>query len=150
MDIHHGDRHNNSFYLSGVLLVIMNILSTIFSNDSVGSTIDNIINSLAHPFFMVVFGLLFWFTLIWSLDMEKRKKLGVTFWEDQKDETVLAFIGALMFLIWDDEIIQGYYDWKGISGHPELKPYYYLIVAPVIDRIYWTVKKLRKNGHEST
>ena len=113
---------------------------------NVGTQIDGIIASLAHPFFMVMFGLLFWFALIWSLDMEHRKKLGVTFWGDQKDEIVVALIGGLIFLIWDDEIIQGYYDWKDIIGEPELKPYFYLLVAPAIDRIYWALRKLKKDG----
>jgi hypothetical protein len=116
-------------------------------NKDIGQAIDMILNSMAHPFFMVLFGILFWFAVIWSLDMEKRKKAGITFWEDQKDEVVVAFIGALIFLIWDDEIIQGYYDWKGISGEPELKPYYYLIVAPVIDRLYWAIKKIRRKDN---
>ena len=120
----------------------------ILMSENVGRSIDTFINSIQHPFFMVIMGLTFWFALIWSLDMKKRKAEGITFWEDQKDEVVVAFIGALIFLIWDDEIIQGYYDWKGIKGHPELKPYYYLIIAPVIDRIYWTVKKFRHDKHD--
>ena len=77
--------------------------------------------------------------------MNHRKKLKLTFWQDQKDEVIVAIIGGLMFLIWDDEIIQAYYDWKGLEGNPELKPYYYLLVAPVIDRIYWAVQKFRKS-----
>jgi hypothetical protein len=126
-------------------------MRTIFvAQETVGGSIDVIIESMSHPFFMVIFGLVFWFALIWSLDMEKRKKKGITFWADQKDEVVVAFIGGLMFLIWDDEIIQGYYDWKGITGEPELKAYFYLIIAPAIDRVYWALRKLRKNGSEST
>ena len=113
--------------------------------DLLGTHIDEYIASMAHPFFMVMFGLLFWFTLIWSLDMEKRKKAGVKFWEDQKDEVIVSLIGGLIFLILDDEIIQAYYDWKGISGDAELKPYFYLLVAPAIDRMYWALRKLRRD-----
>ena len=111
----------------------------------VANNIDVIIASIQHPFFMVLFGLLFWFTLIWSLDMQHRKKLKISFWADQKDEVIVAIIGGLMFLIWDDEIIQAYHDYRDIEGVAELKPYYYLLVAPVIDRIYWAVQKFRQN-----
>ena len=111
---------------------------------NIGTQIDKVILALSHPFFMVLFGLLFWFTLVWSLDMEKRKKLKLTFWGDQKDEVIVALIGGLMFLIWDDEIIQAYYDYRDMEGLAELKPYYYLLVAPVIDRIYWAVQKFRE------
>ena len=114
------------------------------SQNQVSQVLDKAILSLQHPFFMVVFGLMFWFAIIWSLEMAHRKKEGISFWEDQKDEIVVAFIGGLMFLIWDDEIIQGYYDWQNISGEPELKPYFYLLVAPAIDRIYWAIRKMRK------
>lgn len=124
------------------------ILGLLISQAQVSQVLDNAILSLQHPFFMVVFGLMFWFAIIWSLDMAKRKKLGLTFWEDQKDEIVVAFIGGLMFLIWDDEIIQGYNDWQEVSGPPELKPYYYLLVAPAIDRIYWAIRKMRKSEHD--
>jgi hypothetical protein len=111
----------------------------------VARTIDVVIASIQHPFFMVLFGLLFWFTLIWSLEMKKRKKLNLTFWGDQKDEIAVAIIGGLMFLVFDDEILQAFYDYKEIEGSPELKPYYYLLVAPVIDRLYWVVQKFRQS-----
>jgi hypothetical protein len=93
-------------------------------------------------------GIVFWFAIIWSLEMEKRAKLKIGFFQDQKDEIVVTMIGGLMFLVFDDEILQAYYDWKGIEGEPELKPYYYALVAPIIDRVYWIVRKLRKNGVE--
>jgi len=127
------------------MIFFLNILTS----DGVGKSIDTFINSIQHPFFMLWGGLLFWFALIWSLDMEHRKKKGITFWDDQKDEVVVALIGGLMFLIWDDEVIQAYYDWQGISGEPELKPYYYLLIAPAIDRLYWALRKLRHKGNGS-
>lgn len=111
---------------------------------AVGDAIDSTIVSLSHPFFMVVFGLIFWFSIIWSLEMEERKKKGVKYWADQKDEMVVTLIGALIFLIWDDEIIQAYYDYREISGDAELKSYYYLLIAPAIDRVYWVIRKFRK------
>ena len=122
----------------------------ILMSDGVGRTIDTFIDSIQHPFFMLWAGLLFWFALIWSLDMEHRKKAGVTFWEDQKDEFVVTLIGGLMFLIWDDEILQAYYDYRDMTGHPELKPYYYLMIAPAVDRIYWALRKLRHKGNGNT
>ena len=112
--------------------------------DSVGHSIDSVINSIQHPFFMLLAGLIFWFAMVWSLEMDKRKKKKLTFWADQKDEVVVALIGGFMFLIWDDEILQAYYDWQGIEGEPELRPYFYLLIAPVIDRMYWAVQKLRQ------
>ncbi len=110
----------------------------------IGITIDHIISALSHPFFMVVFGLTFWFAFIWSIDMEHRKKLKIGFWQDQKDEIIVCLIGGLLFLIWDDEILQAYNDWTGKHEDTEFKSYYYLIVAPAIDRLYWIIKRVRQ------
>ncbi len=111
--------------------------------NNLGENIDNIIMAFSHPFFMVLFGLAFWFTLMWSMDMEHRKKLSKTFWQDQKDEVIVALMGGLLFLIWDDEILEAYNDWTGRHGDTEFKSYYYLMVAPAIDRLYWVIKKVR-------
>jgi hypothetical protein len=102
--------------------------------------IDTVIHSLQHPFFMVVGGLIFWFALVWSKGMDARKAKGVKFWADQKDEIVVAFIGGLLFLVWDDEILSLFSEVDG--DDIELEPYYYLIVAPAIDWIYWASKKI--------
>jgi len=106
------------------------------------STVDSVITSLQHPFFMMIGGLVFWFALVWSKQMEERRAKGVSFFGDQKDEIVVAFIGGLLFIVWDDEILSlfGSVEDKQI----ELEPYYYLIIAPAIDWIYWTYKKIKK------
>ena len=107
------------------------------------TTIDTWLTFLNHPFFAVVMGIVFWFTLVWSIGRDERKTKGLIFWGDQKDEVVVAIIGGLLFLVWDDEIMQGLYD-KGIVDTLEIKTYYYLIVAPFIDRVYWLFKKKGK------
>jgi len=131
----------------------MNNLIGIFSGppDEVGSFINMVIAQLQHPFFMMVFGIAFWFTLEWSVHMKKREKLGLTFWQDQKDEITLTFLGGLMFLVWDDELLDA---WdlvvnNGEEVHHELEPFMYLLVGPAVERIVWLyklVKEGRKNG----
>ncbi len=83
--------------------------------------------------------------------MKKRAREKITFWQDQKDEITLTFLGGLMFLVWDDEIIAGY-DMLFVSGKlesHELQPFMYLMVGPAVERIVWAYKKLKggsKNG----
>ena len=77
--------------------------------------------------------------------MKKREKLKITFWQDQKDELTLTFLGGLMFLVWDDEILDV---WDilvngGEEIHHELQPFMYLLVGPAIERLVWVYKKLK-------
>ena len=121
---------------------IINILSP---SGGINQTIDNIIHSLQHPFFMVVFGIIAWFTFLWSLKRNRLKKENINYWSDQKDEMIVTLMFGMMFLVWDDEIIQAYYDITGREGNPELKIYYYLLVGPAVDRLYWLYMKATKN-----
>lgn len=69
------------------------------------------------------------------LDAEKGSK--VDFFDDQKDEMLVSLIGGLIFLVWDDETIDLVHHIFGMEGDDhELQPYYYMLVAPVIERIY--------------
>jgi len=113
----------------------------IIMQDAVGGTIDTIIDSLQHPFFMVVFGIVFWFLFLWSLKRNKLKEENINFWQDQKDEMLVTLMFGFMFLVWDDEIIQAYYDATGKTGTVEMKIYYYLLVGPAVDRLYWLYRK---------
>ncbi len=121
----------------------------LISQGQVGKAIDSGISALQHPFFMVVFGIAFWFTFLWSLKRNRLKKEKVSFWHDQKDEILVTLMFGFMFLVWDDEIIQAYYDATDREGHPELKIYYYLLVGPAVDRLYWMYRKV-SNGRESS
>lgn len=70
--------------------------------------IDRILALLDHPFNMVVLGGVFYFTLKWSILRNKSPE--VKFWADQKDEILVTIIASLLFLIFDDEVIQLYYE----------------------------------------
>ena len=125
------------------------MIEAFFMQGSAGKVIDGVIAQLQHPFFMMVFGILFWFTLEWSIHMNKREKLKVTFWQDQKDEITLTFLGGLMFLVWDDELLDV---WdilfnNGEQVHNELQPFMYLLVGPAVERIVWAYKKLKGGPH---
>jgi hypothetical protein len=117
----------------------------IFENN-VGAIIDTGIDSLQHPFFMVVFGISFWFLFLWSIKRNKYKEKNIDFWHDQKDELYVTLMFGFMFLVWDDEIIEAYYDATDKTGTPELKVYYYLLVGPAVDRLYWLYRKVT-NGN---
>ena len=107
--------------------------------------IDQVINSLQHPFFMVFFGTIFWFIFLWSMKRNKYREKNINFWQDQKDEMIVTLMFGFMFLVWDDEIIQAYYDLTDREGSPELKVYYYLLVGPAVDRLYWIYRKTTGN-----
>ena len=119
----------------------MSVILNILAQEEVGEAIDTGINALQHPFFMVIFGILFWFTFLWSVKRNKFKEKKISFWADQKDEILVTLMFGFMFLVWDDEILQAYYDATDKEGSPELKIYYYLLVGPAVDRLYWLYKK---------
>lgn len=104
--------------------------------------LDALLDVLDHPFNMVLLGITFWFTLKWSIN---RNKNGTeNFWADQKDEIMVTALGGLVFLVFDDEILMMYYDLFNKDGAAELKPYYYLLVAPAIERLYYLYSKMHK------
>jgi len=127
--------------------------------------IDNMISSLQHPFFMMTAGIVFWFSIIWSVQMSKRSIKKASFFQDQKDEIWVAFVGGLIFLVWDDEVLQAieYVKDVWVRGEDpetwapttaELQPFMYLLVAPFIDiilnpSIKWLIHKFKKNGKET-
>ena len=118
------------------------------SAEQVKHNIDIAIEILSHPFFMTLAGLMFWFALRWSIN-RNAKGVEYKFWHDQKDEMVVTAIGALIFLVWDDEIIHAYYDLvldQQEHDH-EMKSYYYLIVGFAVERLYQLYSKLTKNGN---
>jgi hypothetical protein len=121
-------------------------IGSVISGGDVGDAIDTGINALQHPFFMVIFGIAFWFLFLWSIKRNKLKEQKIDYWSDQKDEILVTLMFGFMFLVWDDEIIQAYYDATDKQGHPELKIYYYLIVGPAVDRLYWLYTKATTNG----
>ena len=104
--------------------------------------LDTVLHALSHSFFMMLFGLIFYFTLKWSIWRNKPRKIG--FLHDQADEIIVSLIGGLIFLIWDDEILVFWYEVIiREEEHPEeLKPYYYLMVGPAIERFYKIYEKL--------
>ena len=113
--------------------------------------IEAIIESLQHPFFMLVGGLVFWFTFIWSVGRDERRKKLMGFWDDQGDEVLVALVGGLVFLIWDDETLYAisYVKdvWIGSTSSEEWQPqwhelptFMYLLVGPGIERLYWLYK----------
>lgn len=124
-----------------------------------GSYIDLVIDSVQHPFFMMIFGLIFWFSIVWSLDRNKLKAEGKSFWDDQKDEMIVAFIGGLIFLVWDDETLSAIEYLRAWAGGVEMDnwkqpedaqfpDFMYLLIGFFVDRAYWGIKKLRRNPHE--
>jgi hypothetical protein len=123
-------------------------VGSVISQGEVGKVIDSGINALQHPFFMVIFGIAFWFLFLWSIKRNKMKELKINYWNDQKDEILVTLMFGFMFLVWNDEIIQAYYDATDREGDPELKIYYYLLVGPAVDRIYWLYRKAT-NGDSS-
>lgn len=104
--------------------------------------IDHIIQSLQHPFFMMLGGLVGWFALVWATDMKGIKKKKIGFWADQKEEIIASLVLGLIFIVWDDEAIAFYYYYKGIEGTPEIEYYYYLIICPFIDSLIWSYQKV--------
>jgi len=113
----------------------------------VHTLIDKILSAADHPFFMVIFGIIFWFLFLWSLKRNKLKEQNINFWHDQKDEMLVTLMFGFMFLVWDDEIIQAYYDATDKTGDPEMKIYYYLLVGPAVDRLYWLYRKATGETH---
>jgi len=105
--------------------------------------IDALLNSLQHPFFMTIGGMVFWFLLKWSI-LRNKKGTEYNFINDQKDEIIVTLFGCLLFLIWDDEIINAYYDvvLKQAKHEHELKPYYYLIIGFAVERLYQIYEKI--------
>ena len=120
----------------------------------IGGFIDFVIQQLQHSFFMVLFGIAFWFGLEWSTHMAARRKKRVTFWQDQKDEIYVTILGGMIFLVWDDETLNAIdfvkqvwfgdmlsEDW--IPPNYELRPFMYLLVGPVVERMVWAYKKFK-------
>lgn len=116
--------------------------------------IDYYIAQLQHPFFMTVAGVLFFFLMKYSLMVSSKKEAKVhnftEFWGDQKDEFMVTLVGAMIFLVWDDETLAMWYEFvKGYSPDQvatmglELQSGYYLLVGFAVERLYWIVQKLR-------
>lgn len=104
-------------------------------------TLDSVIELLQHEFFMVLAGLLFFFYLKYSW-MRNRGKANSfkEFWNDQNDEVGTSFIGGLIFLVWDDEVLRAIEITLAFFGRDggaiEMERAFYLLVAPFIERIY--------------
>ena len=104
--------------------------------------IDNVIQFLQHEFFMILGGLLFYFYFKYSVTKNKKQfKNFKEFWDDQNDEIGVSLIGGLAFLVWDDEtiaVINAAYDYIGKKPHQPitLERYYYLLIGPIIERLY--------------
>ena len=110
------------------------------------STLNTIINSLQHPFFMLLGGLIFWFSLKWSWWTNDGNQ--TSFLKDQKDELIVSVIGGLLFLVWDDEILTGLSYVPVIKEYLgeriELQPFMYLLVGPAIERLYVISRYFKK------
>ena len=95
---------------------------------------DDIIEHLQHPFYMLIGGMLFWFTFMWSKARNKNKK--TKFWSEQKDEIIVTVIGALLFLVFTPLILEAW-DWIfNIDTPTEFRSFFYLLVGPAIERLY--------------
>lgn len=123
----------------------MIFIPTMTAKEELITSIDVAIESLQHPFFMLLYGIGFWFLFLWSIKRNKFKEQNINFWSDQKDEILVTIMFGLGFLVWDDEIIQAYFDVTGKTGDPELKIYYYLLVGVAVDRLYWLYRKATKS-----
>lgn len=130
--------------MTGILISIITlaILSTGSESNEVKDALNQFLHALDHPFIMMVLGVAFWFTLKWSINRNKNGNKG--FWTDQKDEVIVTMFGGLLFIVFDDEIIQMYYDFTNKEGSPELKPYFYLLVGPAVERLYKVYSAISK------
>jgi len=100
--------------------------------------IDNIILFFQHPFWMIYLGLIFWFTLLWSWN--RNKKGNKPFWFEQKDEIIVSCIGGFLFLVFSTLVLQAYDYMVGKTQSTEFHEFYYLLVGPGIERIYKLIK----------
>ena len=98
-----------------------------------------------EPFAMMVAGLIFWFLLGWSRGRNKGKWKKVGFWHDQKDEMAVSFVGGLIFIVWDQQVLNviAFFLKKATlmneSTVLSMQVYYYFLVGPIIEKIYdWT------------
>ena len=106
--------------------------------------VDSFTEGLKHPFFAVFMGIGFFFCVKWSFMRNREKIKSVGFFNDQKDEMVVAIVGGLLFLVWDDELISLYnnivvpnvtfINLPKTKGE-ELQPYHYLLVGPATEAV---------------
>lgn len=104
---------------------------------------DSIVAFFQYPIWMLLFGLVFWFTLLWSIARNKNKS--IHFWYDQKDEILVSGIGGFIFLLFTNVVLDG---WDYLLGNEEptcFHEFYYLLVGPAIAKIYSFLTD-KKNG----
>ena len=105
-----------------------------------------------HPFWVIMGGYFAYFLLGYSYLRNKGKiKTWKQFIKLEKDEMIVTGMFSLMFLIWDDEMINavhfvGTYIKSDISWHEiineyepkdyELPLFLYLFIGPVVERLY--------------
>lgn len=107
----------------------------------------NIFDFLEHPlihgsFTVALVGWIFWMVLLWGWNRDKFKKQGKSFWDEIKDEGVVAFIGVCVGVVYDSQALYAYdvmIEWvtgKEIDSPTELGPQHYMLIAPVTERLY--------------
>lgn len=98
------------------------------------NVIDQIIEHLQHPLFMLIGGVTFWFTLLWSINRNKNGKKH--FWKDQKDEIIVTIMGGLLFLVFTKTVLSAW-DWIWQNEiETEFQTFFFLLVGPAVERIY--------------
>lgn len=121
--------------------------------------IDIVISYLQHPLEIMLLGLALFFALKWGVMRNNKKIPEGGFWNDQKDEIVIALIVGLLVLVLDDEAISAYYSvvepfMVNTIGIGEIVPeenrikemelWMYAFIGPIAERIYWLYQAYQK------
>ena len=109
----------------------------------------NLVEVISHPFFMSFYGIILWFTLLWSIAKNKADKAGEKFsgkeWRTRNyDDFIVAILVGFAVVAFDDEVLAAYNHWQETDYH--MQPYYYLASGPIAHGLYSIVTKFTNHG----
>ena len=112
---------------------------------------DFLTDVVLHHFWLSVYGLLFWFTLVWGIDKTRAESKGnrllfFRWWNFQSDDIIIAIMMAFGFLAFDDEILVIWQKYYPDNAPKEFYSFIYLLVGPISDGLYKIITKIKSNG----
>ena len=106
---------------------------------------------LQHPFYMALYGSIFWFIFLWSVAKNRGgngKKFSNHEWfRHEYDDFLVTLLFAFMLVIWDDEILAFFNDEVADAidtQHREFARWMYLLPGPITSVLYKIILKLLK------